>query len=471
MNILDLLSKHNITPRKVSSNKGGEYHSACPGCGGGEKDPQGDSDRLLSFPSQGSNGSWYCRGCSTGGDAIEFLKKFEGMSYPAACDLLDIQMAERTSNVQPRTQQPRQFQPRQINSPAQAWQQQAAKLVRFAHEQILDNKDQLDWLAARGIKETTVRRLTLGWHPGENGKAAAYRSRKAWGLPEKEKGSSADALWIPRGLVIPQIIGGHIARIRIRRPEADRQQFLADRSYHVMPGSSQAPLLIYQGQKVITVTEAELDAGLIAQECADFTGVVAMGNSTAKPCSVTHQALDQADLVLVALDFDSPDPKTGQRAGGQAWQWWAQTYRHAIRWPVPAGKDPGDAYKANVNLRQWLQEPVPSVWLEDVAESPGGGEGAEQPQPAESLAPVGAAAGLVALSELLQANQTLAIDLSGGGVRIEYHENWSVQFPDRYQRFSRLVYRDKDVFSYLLDHPAERLTFANFWHKETRIAG
>ena len=36
LNVLDLTRKY-YEPRKASSRKGGEYHSACPGCGDGGK--------------------------------------------------------------------------------------------------------------------------------------------------------------------------------------------------------------------------------------------------------------------------------------------------------------------------------------------------------------------------------------------------------------------------------------------------
>ncbi len=37
MNLLDLASLAGLNPKKVASTKGGEYHSACPSCGGRDR--------------------------------------------------------------------------------------------------------------------------------------------------------------------------------------------------------------------------------------------------------------------------------------------------------------------------------------------------------------------------------------------------------------------------------------------------
>ncbi|MDD5476381.1 MAG: hypothetical protein PHU03_07715, partial [Syntrophales bacterium] len=54
--------------------------------------------------------------------------------------------------------------------------------------------------------------------------------------------------------------------------------------------------------------------------------------------------------ILNALDYDD--------AGGkEAWHFWPEAYgkKKVKRWPVPEGKDPGEAYQAGVNLRAWIK--------------------------------------------------------------------------------------------------------------------
>ena len=47
--------------------------------------------------------------------------------------------------------------------------------------------------------------------------------------------------WIPRGVVIPLLAPdapeGPVLRLRIRRPEGDRETFKKDTKYYVLPGS------------------------------------------------------------------------------------------------------------------------------------------------------------------------------------------------------------------------------------------
>jgi hypothetical protein len=54
---------------------------------------------------------------------------------------------------------------------------------------------------------------------------------------------------------------------------------------------------------------------------------------------------------MVALDVD--------QAGAQAWQWWKTTFPDCERWPVPKGKDPGEAFEAGVDIREWVVAGLP----------------------------------------------------------------------------------------------------------------
>ena len=466
MNVLDLLERHSCPSRKVGSKNGGEYHSPCPTCKGGEKDPRGHSDRMELFPNQGEHGTWYCRGCVKGGDAIEFLMFHEGLTFPAACDVLGKELPERDQYRSPKLPQRKkpEFTPREVKTPADIWRDKARELVDHAHAQLRVNDEQLAWLAARGISSQSAHKHSLGWLPGENGKPQYYRSRKSWGIPPKEKGKRPDALWIPRGIVIPQIIDDQVQRIRIRRPEADRELFLPERSYHVLPESGQGPLLIYAGQPVMTVIEAELDGIMIDEHAGDLTGVMAIGNDSAKPDARAHAALCRVKLILVATDFDKL--KNGRRAGGQAWIWWNQNYKHAIRWPVPVGKDPGDAFKEGLDIHAWIKAAIPDVWIDGSnGESRSGGEGEANPGSVveETQAAAADRSPIAQLGTLLQEHKYVAIDMSGGGCRIDAHPNWKKHFDQEFGQISQLIFFDETVFRYLVDHPEELIDGGNFW--------
>ena len=84
MNVLELVGIAGISPKKVASTKGGEYHSACPACGG--------NDRFHVWPEQhGGNGSYWCRRCSKSGDNIQFLIDFEGLKGYSARQITEMQ--------------------------------------------------------------------------------------------------------------------------------------------------------------------------------------------------------------------------------------------------------------------------------------------------------------------------------------------------------------------------------------------
>lgn len=343
MNVLDLAQQNGRTYRKVSTHNGGEYHGPCPTCGG--------ADRFHIWPAQGENGTFWCRQCDKAGDAIEYLITYEGKGFREAAGIIGKEIPEQDENQRPQFRKQGQtveaFQPRQCAAPVDLWQQHAGKLIDWAHQQLLVNQTQLDWLAGRGLDLDAVKRYTLGWNPGEKGRDL-YRVRESWGLDSvlKEDGVTKKKLWIPIGLVIPCFQGDRLHRVRIRRPEGEPR-------YYLIPGSGTAPMIQGAGSRAFVVVESELDALLIHHLAGALVGSISQGNSTAKPDETAHASLQSALAILVSLDSD--------QAGMQASVWWRKQYPQAERWPVPVGKDPGDAFKAGVNLLQWVKEGLPPV--------------------------------------------------------------------------------------------------------------
>lgn len=339
MDLLERAKKDGRTYRKASSANGGEYHGPCPSCGG--------TDRFHIWPAQGEHGTFWCRSCGIGGDAIEYLMKIEGIHFRDACKEVGKELPEIEEYQAPRFRRPgdpEAFQPRVTTSPAELWIQHAEKFVEWAHQQLVANPDQLAWCAARGLDIEAVKTYRLGWNPGEKGKDL-YRAREAWGLETvlKENGKPKK-LWLPIGLVIPYHQGGTLHRVRIRRPEGEPR-------YYLVPGSGTSPMLLGETMKALVIVEAELDAILLHHVAGDLVGAISQGNSTAKPDAVAAVPLQNAIAILVALDSDE--------AGMNAAVWWKKHYPQAERWPVPAGKDPGDAHKAGVDLRAWVLAGLP----------------------------------------------------------------------------------------------------------------
>lgn len=354
MNLLDIASTKGRTYKKVSTIHGGEYHGVCPVCGG--------NDRFHIWPEQGDYGTFWCRGCKIGGDAIEYLREIEGMSFQAACKEVGKTVTELEEYQKPQFKKPAAdtFAPRQIAAPADLWTEHAAKLADWAHEQLLANQEQLDYLAARGITLEAVQQFRLGYNPGEKGKDL-YRAREAWGLETKlNKDGKKVKLWLPIGIVIPFYIAGALRRLRIRIP-ADRR---TENSlpYYLVPGSAMDSFTTRTDAKAWFIVEAELDAIAIHAQAGDLTGAMAMGNSTAHPTAGAYELLRDSLWIGNALDYDATE-KNGkyENAGGSAATWWKKQFSQAERWPVPVGKDPGDAFKAGINLREWVKTGLPPI--------------------------------------------------------------------------------------------------------------
>lgn len=92
MNIIDLYTQDMGEPRNAGPR---EAQGPCPGCG--------DTDRFCLYPGQGSGmaegrGTFHCghgkggNGCGKGGDAIQYLVEFRGLSFKDACGILGIEI-------------------------------------------------------------------------------------------------------------------------------------------------------------------------------------------------------------------------------------------------------------------------------------------------------------------------------------------------------------------------------------------
>lgn len=388
--LLDLLhARVGETIRKVSPRQGGEYHSPCPSCGG--------NDRFICFPEQtggdvaqrhGLTGTWSCpRHCQTGGDIISFLTTFEGLSFGDACKQLGIDSSQEFRRYRPLRQPGRQssgsteFAPRAYAAPTAQWTEQATKLATKAHARLLETPNVLGWLARRGLPLEAVQAYGLGYIEGEGGDGTCiFRSRESFGLHTilKENGKPKK-LRIPRGVTIPAWapdggVGGQCLRIRIRKRNADiAPNNPKDSKYLLVPQSSapySAPLMlppvgVTPELATWVVVEAELDAMAVHYACGGRVGALSVLTVAGRPDTTAHATLSRAARILVALDFDSRISAEGcdkkPMPAAQAWPWWASTYEQARLWPVPEGKDPGDAFALGVDLRAWIMAGAPAV--------------------------------------------------------------------------------------------------------------
>jgi hypothetical protein len=314
-------------------------------------------------------GAYWCRPgigqCGRHGDAIQFVMDYDHVTFKEALGKLGVKLDQVDRHRYPKERRPAAdgtapWNPAERPEPKGDWKSEAQKFMIWAWEQIFEAPEALAYLAGRGIREETVLEYKLGWNPGKppkrpDGKTwGLFRKREEWGLlpVRDEKTGKAKSLWLPIGWVIPYIAGGDVVRLRIRQP----QEAEFGPRYYMVEGSSSANMVIKSASStdhdVYVIVEAELDAILIAQEASDLVGVMALGSSSTRPDKRATAKLNKAAHILNALDADG----AGEKESGK---WWRENYPDAERWPVPEGKDPGEAYQRGVDIREWIRAGLP----------------------------------------------------------------------------------------------------------------
>ncbi len=334
MKFLDLISR-DTRLKKVASKDGGEYACPCLWCGG--------RDRFRVWPNRERPGYW-CRQCGRKGDAIQYLRDRDGLTYREACERLHLHMADPSSTNRPL------HPPRLASAPPSPWQVKAQAFCD-ACEQALwfpVGAKALTYLRGRGLHDETIREARLGYHMAER-----WDAREAWGLqPDPAK----KPVWLPRGITFPCYVGPVLWRAVIRRPV----KMAKDKYICVIGGGNPVYRVdtLQAGQPAM-LTEGYLDGLAILQEAGDLISVVAAGSTTWGRLERWVGRLALSSLVLVAFDADA--------AGEGATAWWLQALGHrAKRWR-PYWDDPAAMLQAGVDLRTWVREGLdlqPKWWRE-----------------------------------------------------------------------------------------------------------
>ena len=469
MNVLDLALRK-VKLKKVSGTNGGEWQGPCPGCGDMTRS---DSDRFHVWPNQNeAKGAYWCRGCGKTGDNIQFLRDFEGMSFRDACAQLNIELPDHSGADHNRPDPPRQytkpvFEPKTHANPADLWQEKADKFVTWAQEGLANNPEALAWLAARGISATTARNYRLGWNAGEKGHDV-YRPRPSWGVPQelKEDGKPR-MLWLPIGVVIPIIADRVIHRIRIRRFEAagnSYKPFAGKNKYCFVPGSAGTTMVLEPDRRAFVIIEAELDA-IAVVGAGTLAGAVALGTLEGKPDAAACAILRESLQILNALDYG--DLGGGAKAAERALAWWKEQFPQCDRWPVPKGKDPGEAFQMGIDLGSWIKAGLPPALTISVNAAPkildtergGHAKASDISSDGGNTTPPAISADLPA-----DVRELLTLLRNNSAVKI-------INTPDRYTvlrhgkyvggRINELVFHSPEVMAWIGNHPAAEIDGLN----------
>ena len=376
MNLLDLY-RDDIDGKIISISGGQEWRGPCPVCGG--------TDRFGVWPQQGSHGTFYCgrakgfgHGCGIGGDAIQYLREARKYTYREACESLGIE-CKAGGGKSRRYTAPRMPSSgrRDVHVPTEArypedvvdpamWREHGMKFVEACHEVLLNRPISITYLMARGISREMIAKYRLGFHGGEerDGKKylPSFRPWKSWGLKDETKENGRPRMLVlPAGLVIPYITQGELHRITIRLVKPDPRN--PKKKYHYVRGSIRDLWVSNPTAKAFVLQEAELDCIAVDGAAGDLVGTIGLGSTGTKPDALAAASLERSVSILGALDFDTPrfNDRTGrmESPGAEAGKWWRQNYGQYRRWPVPAGKDAGEAFQHGIDLRRWVLAGLP----------------------------------------------------------------------------------------------------------------
>ncbi|MBF0472534.1 MAG: hypothetical protein HQK91_08560 [Nitrospirae bacterium] len=337
--IIDLFVEDGYEVKYLSSTYGGNYTSICPYCKDGV-------DRMQLWPNLKLKygGRFWCRVCQKKGNAIDYLMQIRKMSHQAACAMYS--NSNYISDLTPTT-----FENSNVPDVENLdlWQKEANEFVEQSRHRLWNNAPLsaiiFQGLHKRGLTDETITKFSLGCNSKH-----LWVKRTDWGLSKilNDYGEQKK-LWTPQGLVIPLIVDGTVKRLRLRLSASVAKQeskYLNGKKYFLISGSSTVPMVLGDSN-IFIIVESELDAMLLHQEAGDLLTIIALGSVQIKPDNVLKDKLRQARLILISLDSDD--------AGIIAsWKKWLKQYPNAKRWPVVLGKDPSDAYKNGLNIRQWV---------------------------------------------------------------------------------------------------------------------
>lgn len=329
------MTLHDLLPslQKVSSASGGEWAGPCPWCGG--------KDRFRVWPDHPScsaGGRFYCRQCGKTGDAPDFLRERDGLTYPEACAVLGVSLTPARQRRRPPETPPSAWTPRPDRLPSEAWRKRGEAFLAHCARHIEAGAGR-EALEGRRLTQKTARRFRIGWNP-----SPIWETPELWG-----REGEAKKLCLPAGLVVPVFRKDGLLRLKIRRTDAVEVERFG--KWQAVKGGGDGPLVVGKAGLPVVVCEAEIDALYMAQEAGEYVAAVGLGSAANRPTTPVVDLLRAAPLVLVALDRDA--------GGTDHVPWWLEHFSGAVRWGAVNAKSPGDMEPEA--LRLWVAAGLASL--------------------------------------------------------------------------------------------------------------
>lgn len=245
---------------------------------------------------------------------------------------------------------------RTSEDPPKKWMREAEQVVLRCALALRQDAAALDRLAAWGIPPEAAKAFRLGWCHKQQ-----FFKVTSWGLPyaENENGNEK-CVWIPQGLVIPNIVSGKVVGIKVRQENPPKPE---DKYRNTYGGSVRYFVYGRETFRVWMIIETERDAAMVAWLVNPLgIGVMGTGSASNRPDAQAGAILARSDLILNCLDNDragalnSWDVETDK-----PWKFsWEGQYPQAVRWMVPTqyGKDPGDMV-GKYDVLRWVVTGLP----------------------------------------------------------------------------------------------------------------
>lgn len=318
----DILARYGIRLMRV----GKSYRCSCPLHGG-------DNPQAFSvYQSRSGRWRWHCFSGDCGdGDAIEFVRRYHGVGYYEALQMLGVQPPAAPS--EPRAPQP----PPPVEPPSAQWQSAAGRLVEQSAQSLWSPAGQAarDYLHRRGLTDDLIRRAGLGYNP------TARRIRgEVFGI-------EGENLYFAAGIVIPYWADGALWRVQVRRLSN------AEPRYLTLAGSSGTPpyLIAPVTAKPLALVEGPFDVLAVMQAAGDLVTAAGVGATGGRAVRwIARFAV--APIALISLDSD----ETGDAAA----DYWCDALQPAaMRWR-PTLHDPAEMLEyGGVDLvRSWIEEAI-----------------------------------------------------------------------------------------------------------------